>query len=62
MLCLIACGSAQGDERQPETSGEPQVQDGEQITETEVAEEKESENEPETENIAAFDLENGLSG
>lgn len=56
---LIACGSAQGNDRQPETSVEPQTQDGEQITETEIVEEKESENKPETENIAAFDLENG---
>ncbi|MEY8357827.1 hypothetical protein AALA99_02230 [Anaerotruncus colihominis] len=36
VLCLIACGSAQGDDRQPETSVEPQTQGGEQITETEV--------------------------
>ena len=60
VLCLIACGSAQGDNRQPETSGEPLTQGGEQSTETEVVEEKESEYEPETENIAVFDLENGI--
>lgn len=49
VLCLIACGSAQGDDKQPETSREPQTQDGEQIKETEAVEETESEKEKETE-------------
>lgn len=57
---LIACGSAQGDDKQPETSREPQTQDGEQIKETEAVEETESEKEKETENMAVFDLENGI--
>lgn len=60
VLCLIACGSAQGNDRQPETSMEPQMQDGEQSTETEAVEETESENEPAMESRAAFDLENGI--
>ena len=60
VLCLIACGSAQGDNRQPEISEEPKAQGIGQITETETVEEKESENEPETESIAVLDLENGI--
>ena len=57
---LIACGSAQGNDRQPETSMETQTQGGEQITETEAVEETESENEPAMESKAAFDLENRI--
>lgn len=57
---LIACGSAQVDDRQPEASVEPQMQDGEQSTETEAVEKTESENEPAMESRAAFDLENGI--
>ena len=59
-LCLIACGSVHGDDRQPETSGESKTQSIRQIAETNTEEEKEPENEPETESIAPFDLENRI--
>ena len=37
-LCLIACGSVHGDDKQPETSGESKTQSIRQVTETNTEE------------------------
>lgn len=67
VICLIACGSVQEDNGQPETFGEPQAKESGQVPETETSEEKQSETESEngpekesgTEGVAVFHMESG---